>query len=1130
MTSWLTSSLARVSIVLLHAIVLADADAHGHQVRRYPRIVHPRVIPRAELSRDRRSAADAPAPTTLPRDVQFVSLSEWILRTEPNRQLTFSPRFGVEWRGTRASSAGHSHALDSCDIREGSIHGLEATSRVILTSCNDQFFGMVNLDNRTYFVEPLMANGSEHLLYEAEFSRTRRESTSSSATPLIYEANRRFYNLSGDTFHAENYEDSPELLLEHSDLGRNNQLQENVPGAEDDDGVEYFYGKSWPKEKLPTRNAANEYSTPKWLELAIAADYSVIDFHGVRVQQYILALLNIVSSIYKDPTLDSNMQLVVVRMIFYTDKKDGMVQHGNARRSLENVNKWNRKLLDTEQQQQQQQEQQQQVNGSTRHDVAVWLTRLDIGGPSGYAPVSGACDPARSCALNRDEGLTSAFIIAHEVAHILGLSHDGDKNAGNSCAKEAARGSIMAPMVAATFHNFHWSTCSRKEFHGRAKHWSCLGNEPRASSAENARNSPHMQMFSMDDQCRMEFGEGYGRCRSTEPAELCAHLWCGRANDSLQPRCKTKKGPPIEGTLCAENKWCIDGVCEAIDQQQRHEPTPLAVRGRAAEHTWAAWDPWGECSRTCGLAVQHRTRHCSGSCEGDSKEYRVCEQPACPEPVDPRARQCSRFFELRADSTADLFDNNGTWLPYEDFDGSPDCQLVCYRKETGEIFHTGLDVEDAAPCSYETTDICLGGTCRPMGCDGVLDSGRARDVCGVCSGDNSTCENFSDKFQRKLRRETTRLTVVPRAAYNVKVVVTILLMDAVPHEGNVKIVMRDAERRRHEMGEFDADGRAAVTVVGGAAFRLERLAEKYVLWSRGPVASSIVVSFIASRVIVRTGASVAASWQYTLSRSESNVEGGRFAWYSDGPWGPCSVSCGGGIRRKQLLCQDELTGELVSRRKCLLVLKPPGRPDVERCNTHSCDLEYTWIPGMWERCNLASASSCVGKQQRRIYCVRSVLGEHQVTRENELRVYRNTVLPARCRGQSQPPTRRECTRSAQCAGHWIYADWSPVRDYLLISQCSQSCGRGVQVRKARCVRGSIGRSRIQYQHLLLDSCNATYAPDETRVCKGFARHSPECGGSRCRKDKSQFCVEKDLISYCRNAAFRRRCCVSCRSV
>lgn len=56
--------------------------------------------------------------------------------------------------------------------------------------------------------------------------------------------------------------------------------------------------------------------------------------------------------------------------------------------------------------------------GEQRHDVAVWLTKVDIGGPSGYAPVAGACDPARSCTVNRDEGLTSAFIIAHEVAHV----------------------------------------------------------------------------------------------------------------------------------------------------------------------------------------------------------------------------------------------------------------------------------------------------------------------------------------------------------------------------------------------------------------------------------------------------------------------------------------------------------------------------------------------------------------------------------------------------------------------------------------------------------------------------------------------------------------------------------------
>lgn len=37
---------------------------------------------------------------------------------------------------------------------------------------------------------------------------------------------------------------------------------------------------------------------------------------------------------------------------------------------------------------------------------------------TGYAPITGMCNPGRSCAIVKDEGFTSAFIIAHEVAHV----------------------------------------------------------------------------------------------------------------------------------------------------------------------------------------------------------------------------------------------------------------------------------------------------------------------------------------------------------------------------------------------------------------------------------------------------------------------------------------------------------------------------------------------------------------------------------------------------------------------------------------------------------------------------------------------------------------------------------------
>lgn len=113
------------------------------------------------------------------------------------------------------------------------------------------------------------------------------------------------------------------------------------------------------------------------------------------------------------------MQFVVTGLHLLDGYGDGNgtadpIVEGDSKRSLANVNAWSERLWHA-------------APAARRHDVSVWLTRRDIGGPSGYAPVSGACDPARSCSLIREEGLSSAFIVAHELGHILGLTHDGDK-------------------------------------------------------------------------------------------------------------------------------------------------------------------------------------------------------------------------------------------------------------------------------------------------------------------------------------------------------------------------------------------------------------------------------------------------------------------------------------------------------------------------------------------------------------------------------------------------------------------------------------------------------------------------------------------------------------------------------
>ncbi|KAJ8962085.1 hypothetical protein NQ318_018036, partial [Aromia moschata] len=136
----------------------------------------------------------------------------------------------------------------------------------------------------------------------------------------------------------------------------------------------------------------------RWLEIAIAVDNTLISFHGrKKVEQYVLSLMNIVSNfqsfkyilnvdvwlerrrteslvsaIYQDPSLEANIKIIVTRLILYEHKKQGVVRPGNAKKSLENVNAWNRRLhasLDPDE---------------PRHDLAIWLTRSDIGGPSGY--------------------------------------------------------------------------------------------------------------------------------------------------------------------------------------------------------------------------------------------------------------------------------------------------------------------------------------------------------------------------------------------------------------------------------------------------------------------------------------------------------------------------------------------------------------------------------------------------------------------------------------------------------------------------------------------------------------------------------------------------------------------------
>ncbi|CAG9824041.1 unnamed protein product [Phaedon cochleariae] len=826
------------------------------------------------------------------------------------------------------------------------------------------------------------------------------------------------------------------------------------------------------------------------MEIAVAVDHTVISFHGRnKVEQYVLSLLNIVSAIYQDPSLDSNLKLVVTKLLFYEREKHHVIRPGNAKKSLENVNLWNRKL---------------HANAAaSRHDVAVWLTRSDIGGPSGYAPVGGACDPKRSCALNRDEGLTSAFIIAHETAHILGLSHDGDLKNGNNCSQEALDGSVMAPMVSATFNKFFWSECSKKDFRKYSSKWSCLRNQP-SGIGDISLNATLQTAFTMDQQCRMEFGNGFAMCRAFEIIEPCQHLWCGHEKSPMV--CKTKKGPPLEGTECGFGKWCMNGYCEDF-ANRRVERGPIVLNPQHGE--WGEWGPWGVCSRPCGAGVRFRTRKCDSpppsyggkQCVGKSEQWSICRDQECSEQLmDMRALQCKQL--------PSLFDSEGnrhlnfTWLPYESDENAKKCKFICLNAERKELYISSENLIDGTPCSYDNEDnICVQGQCQVVGCDGVLHSTKGRDRCGVCGGDNSECSEMKSTLNRKLRRESSRVAILPKMARQIRVEINV----TVYHSDNPLLALILKNRRKKKYVVSIPNTVVHTKILEGTKFYYKKFNNRHSLWSTGPLKNEMVILAIVPKTELRAGMNISCSTSYSIQKDHL-IPSKRYTWIIGG-WGPCSASCNGGKRHRTAACWDNLQDKIVKRNLCSLLNRP--KLGSEKCNTFGCSFE--WIAGEWEPCPVSCGTK--GIQQRQVYCVPNsalsvILNQFNGTMKEP---WRYMVHPRRC-SDSKPLSTRPCNRQP-CFSYWNFTEWS---------QCSSSCGHGIQTRSFVCPPPedetffTCGPTPTAQKR----SCSGPFNRRSHHLCRGRR-------GGRCVKDESEYCSFDLLRSYCKLGGFRKLCCKSC---
>ncbi|KAM8929924.1 ADAMTS-like protein 2 isoform 2-T2 [Pelodytes ibericus] len=191
---------------------------------------------------------------------------------------------------------------------------------------------------------------------------------------------------------------------------------------------------------------------------------------------------------------------------------------------------------------------------------------------------------------------------------------------------------------------------------------------------------------------------------------------------------------------------------------------------------WGEWSSWSTCTRTCGGGVMSRERHClrqrlqtvqgsdSNVCKGQSKQYQLCQEQLCqPGSVSFKQYQCSAF---NAKPFGKLYHH---WVPlypddYTSISSKP-CDLQC--TSTSRERQLLVPAHDGTSCRDRTYQgVCISGKCEPVGCDGKLNSARSSDRCGVCGGDGSACYRVSGSF-RKCVLGYALITTIPLGAIDI---------------------------------------------------------------------------------------------------------------------------------------------------------------------------------------------------------------------------------------------------------------------------------------------------------------------------------------------------------------------------
>ncbi|XP_009959774.1 PREDICTED: papilin [Leptosomus discolor] len=474
--------------------------------------------------------------------------------------------------------------------------------------------------------------------------------------------------------------------------------------------------------------------------------------------------------------------------------------------------------------------------------------------------------------------------------------------------------------------------------------------------------------------------------------------------------------------------WLQSGVSPTFALTIRRY-TQKGHRMKRQIDVWGSWGEWGKCSRSCGGGVSFRQRRCCSQrtegpsgCVGPTRSYRSCNIQNCPEGSrDFRAEQCAEF-----DGT-DFQGKKYKWLPYY---GAPNkCELNCIPKGENFYYRHKEAVVDGTTCEPGKRDICVEGVCQAVGCDNMLESAKKEDKCLQCGGDGSTCYGIKGTFDVPSLPKGYNKTFIPPVRAT-----SIQIKEVMPSRNFLAV--KNVRGEYYLNGHWTIDFSRALQVAS-TVMHYDRGSEgdlgPELLHARGPTTEPLVIELISQEP------NPGVQYEYYLP-----VQGqpSGYSW-SYGSWGECSSECGGGFQSRLVFCtiDNEIYPDYMCRNK--------PQPDSNRtCGHQICPhtkrTSYIYLPQAWshsgarrfqmKRWKTGEWGSCSatcggGTQTRSVYC-EAFDGQSS----------QGVVDNAECMAFTQQPRSNQPCNMRQCAS-WSTGPWS---------ECSASCGEGVQTRTVTC--------------------------------------------------------------------------------